>query len=474
MANELVATVLVIWFSVSSPALGLAATTCTMSANECQCAGTDTAGKAFSLDISNHFAYPLVINGTAGSKYHYIYSPCATFACGTAAPNQSNVCWQYTPYPTPQNQLNCGNGPVWSILSLSPLRLNITYQSFAGGYTRTTSALFVENSTATRNSVSAVSAIGNYFSFTVTLGALFCAPDPSNSGCVCRGANFTLDISKLLPYPYVLQGDDGGYEYFYSPCAPITCAATQSAVCQRAHNGMEYNVGVAPVWSVHNISPINFTINYTVPGSPRNTVVNFYQNPAAQFNTTTKVVEYPTNVYMFDITLAPKPTCTPDPVYGGCVCRGASFTLDISETFKYPFSIPGVGNKYKYSFSPCSPAPCGGSYATVCQKDLTSGTENICGVNAAWTIYTLHPLNFTISYTVPGSSRQTLVKFDRREGLQNFSTAVAEHLMNSYNFNITMAVGQGSSYWNKAMKKPSTLFFFKNGLPHETNKHKPL
>eukprot|EP00731_Ephydatia_muelleri_P004000 Em0002g176a len=296
MANELVATVLVIWFSVSSPALGLAATTCTMSANECQCAGTDTAGKAFSLDISNHFAYPLVINGTAGSKYHYIYSPCATFACGTAAPNQSNVCWQYTPYPTPQNQLNCGNGPVWSILSLSPLRLNITYQSFAGGYTRTTSALFVENSTATRNSVSAVSAIGNYFSFTVTLGALFCAPDPSNSGCVCRGANFTLDISKLLPYPYVLQGDDGGYEYFYSPCAPITCAATQ-------------------------------------------------------------------------------------------------------------FSIPGVGNKYKYSFSPCSPAPCGGSYATVCQKDLTSGTENICGVNAAWTIYTLHPLNFTISYTVPGSSR---------------------------------------------------------------------
>ena len=37
------------------------------------------------------FIHSLVINGTAGSKYHYIYSPCATFACGTAAPNQSNV-----------------------------------------------------------------------------------------------------------------------------------------------------------------------------------------------------------------------------------------------------------------------------------------------------------------------------------------------------------------------------------------------
>ena len=44
-------------------------------------------------------------------------------------------------------------------------------------------------------------------------------------------------------------------------------------VCQRAHNGMEYNVGVAPVWSVHSISPINFTINYTVPGSPRYTLL---------------------------------------------------------------------------------------------------------------------------------------------------------------------------------------------------------
>ncbi|KAL5506682.1 hypothetical protein EMCRGX_G008404 [Ephydatia muelleri] len=127
------------------------------------------------------------------------------------------------------------------------------------------------------------------------------------------------------------------------------------------------------------------------------------------------------------------------------------------------FSIPGVGNKYKYSFSPCSPAPCGGSYATVCQKDVTSGTENICGVNAAWTIYTLHPLNFTISYTVPGSSRQTLVKFDGKEGPQNYSTAVAEYYTNSYNFNITMAVGPGTSYWNKAMKKLSTMFFFKNG-----------
>eukprot|EP00731_Ephydatia_muelleri_P003997 Em0002g173a len=308
----------------------------------------------------------------------------------------NQVCCQYTPHPSPRNQLNCGNGPVWSILSLSPLRLNITYQSIAGGYTRTTSALFVENSTATRNSVSAVSGIGNYFSFTVTLGALFCAPDPSNSGCVCRGANFTLDISKLLPYPYVLQGDDGGYEYFYSPCAPITCAASQSAVrvplglweglwegygmgYRRGCCGRDMGMGIQ--WSTSN------------------------QNPAAQFNTTTKVVEYPTNVYMFDITLAPKPTCTPDPVYGGCVCRGDSFTLDISETFLYPFAIPGVGNKYKYSFSPCSPASCGGSYATVCQKDVTSGTENICGVNAAWTIYTLHPLNFTISYTVPGSSR---------------------------------------------------------------------
>ena len=51
-------------------------------------------------------------------------------------PLHSQVCQQYVSNPTPQNQLNCGNGPVWAITSLSPLKFNITYMATIGGYTR--------------------------------------------------------------------------------------------------------------------------------------------------------------------------------------------------------------------------------------------------------------------------------------------------------------------------------------------------
>eukprot|EP00731_Ephydatia_muelleri_P030965 Em0022g479a len=103
-------------------------------------------------------------------------------------------------------------------------------------------------------------------------GALLCKPDPSLPGCICKGENFILDISRILPYPYSISDSTRTQlNYSFSPCKPIQCANSPkgSAVCQYFLGTYEYNCGLTANWTVYSTNPQNFSVVYSLGTSNR-------------------------------------------------------------------------------------------------------------------------------------------------------------------------------------------------------------
>ncbi|KAL5460294.1 hypothetical protein EMCRGX_G033736 [Ephydatia muelleri] len=135
-------------------------------------------------------------------------------------------------------------------------------------------------------------------------GALLCKPDPSLPGCICKGENFILDISRILPYPYSISDSTRTQlNYSFSPCKPIQCANSPkgSAVCQYFLGTYEYNCGLTANWTVYSTNPQNFSVVYSLGTSNRQTTVSFYQDKNATTNSASSVIEYPTLYYAFSV-----------------------------------------------------------------------------------------------------------------------------------------------------------------------------